>query len=162
MNNFYSINVNQIQQNRYERDRCKYSTYKKILEKCYFKIKNCSDKDEKYCIYQIPEFIFGEPLFNKYVCAKYMLEHLQDNGFNCKSISNIFIFITWHLGNERKFEGFRKTNQRFEKPKMIDYKEQAKERKINNEITIDTMNQNEKFRIINDYIPTKPIFFKKP
>ena len=38
MDNFYSINVNQIQKDKFERDRFKYATYKRILEKCYIKI----------------------------------------------------------------------------------------------------------------------------
>jgi len=165
MNNFYSINVNQIQKNRQERYKLKYSTYKRILEKCYLKIKQCSDKDLEYCIYNIPDFILGEPLFNKNFCSEFIIEHLRLNGFNSKFLPPRYIFIAWTFGREKKFEGFRQTNRIQEKAlprikkKMIDFVKPENSTSIN----IDTSNSDEdrRFRVINEYVPTKNLFFKK-
>ena len=165
MDNFYSINVNQIQKNRQERDKLKFTTYKRILEKCYLKIKQCSDKDLEYCIYNIPEFILGEPLFNTKYCAEFLIEHLQMNGFNAKFVAPRYVFIAWTFGREKKFEGFRQTNGSQEKPlprvqkKMIDFVKPENSTSIN--IDTSTDDEDKKFRIINEYVPTKNLFFKK-
>ena len=95
MDNFYSINVNQIQKNRQERDKLKYATYKRILEKCYLKIKQCSDKDLEYCIYNIPDFILGEPLFNKQFCSEFLTEHLNMNGFASKFLVSLNLSLRY-------------------------------------------------------------------
>ena len=164
MDNFYSINVNQIQKNRQERDKLKYATYKRILEKCYLKIKQCSDKDLEYCIYNIPDFILGEPLFNKQFCSEFLTEHLNMNGFSSKFLPPRYIFVSWNFGREKKFDGFRSTNSTQEKPlprvqkKMIDFVKPVNSDSIN----IDTSEEEDKkFRIINEYVPTKNLFFKK-
>ena len=180
MDDFYSINVNQIQKNKHERNRYKYTTYKKILEKCYLKIKTCSDNNQDYCIYTIPDFIIGEPLFRKNFCANFILEHLKQNGFKSSFILPTYVFISWDFGNDKKFEGFRRTNTSFTKPKkMIDFrrvddlnknkiykKYSSKNDKSKNQITnfpntINTNDDMEKFRIINDYVPLKSMLFKK-
>ena len=170
MDDFYSINVNQIQRDKYERDRYKYNTYKRILEKCYLKIKTCSDNNQTYCIYTIPDFIIGEPLFRKQFCADFIMEHLRQNGFKPAFVPPTYVFISWDFGNDKKFDGFRKTNSKYKKtPKMIDFrniqdlnKEKIKAKpKKKSEITIDTNDEAEKFRVINDYVPLKSVLFKK-
>ena len=102
MDDYYSLNVHQIQRDRHERDRHKYSTYKRILEKCYYKVKGCSDKDITYCTYQLPDFIFGEPIFNKIYCANYIVEHLRSNGFCCRFFEPNLLYITWTFAGARK------------------------------------------------------------
>jgi len=175
MDDFYSINVNQIQKNKCERDRYKYTTYKRILEKCYLKIKTCSDNNQSYCIYTIPNFIIGEPLFRKGFCAVFIMEHLKDNGFNASFVHPAYIFTSWNFGNDNKFEGFRRTNSRIPnsitKPKMINFKgfsDQPDKKSYKNVksrkkcgISIESNEDAEKFRIINDYIPLKSMLFKK-
>jgi|TARA_B110000495_G_C22816356_1_gene476555 hypothetical protein len=171
MDDFYSINVNQIQKNKGERDRYKYTTYKRILEKCYLKIKTCSDNNQSYCIYTIPDFIIGEPLFRKNFCATFIIDHLKDNGFSASFIYPTYVFASWNFGNDNKFEGFRRTNSRtpnikitnsIKQPKMINFNglsepKTKKSHGINNKSNEDA----EKFRIINDYVPLKSMLFKK-
>tara|TARA_B100000780_G_scaffold250841_2_gene197167 strand:+ start:11106 stop:11639 length:534 start_codon:yes stop_codon:yes gene_type:complete len=175
MDDFYSINVNQIQKNKGERDRYKYTTYKRILEKCYIKIKTCSDNNQVYCIYTIPNFILGEPLFRKHFCANFLIEHLKNNGFKSSFIEPTYIFASWDFGINNKFKGFRRTNTHFsnldKKPKMINFKGMGQSTKpkskpkykpkTNHNISIDSNDEVEKFRIINDYVPLRSMMFKK-
>ena len=158
MDDYYSINVNQIQQQRHNRDRVKFSTYKKILERCYLKIKSCAETEATYCSFTIPEYIFGEPLFNAAICSDFMVQHLMDNGFSAKFINPCYIFVCWNYGDTKKYDGFRKTNKKYEKikPKMITYNKNPV--KVNN-ISIDTTPQ-EKYRFINEYVPVKGLLYK--
>ena len=45
-NKIFTINVNDIQQRQYNKDRYRMQVYKRLLERCYIKIKSASDNEE--------------------------------------------------------------------------------------------------------------------
>lgn len=182
MDDFYSINLNQIQQNKIERDRLKYHTYKVILQKCYLLIKNCSDNDSTFCVFQIPEYILGHPLFKKDNCAKYVIQHLNENGFNAEYIKPNHIVIKWDFVEDSMYSGFRKTiekpiasindfrhNHLLENKPITSFNNFSPLNNFNNNqrrdnFSISIHNKNEtpdKFKMVTDYVPTKSIYFGK-
>lgn len=75
----------------------KENTYKKILNRVHTKIKYVSriKNNKQFCMFVIPEFILGMPLYNHSACTAYILEKLKKNGFKVKYTYPNLLFIYW-------------------------------------------------------------------
>lgn len=51
--------------------------------------------DEKYIWYQVPPYIFGEPIYDQTDCIAYVVTKLAENGFHVKYINPGTLFISW-------------------------------------------------------------------
>jgi len=79
--------------------------YEEILKKCHHRIKNVSKQNPLmcYCLYIIPKFIYGIPLYNLPECVKYLFEKLTDNGFKVYYTHPNLLIISWiHLKEKKK------------------------------------------------------------
>ena len=128
----YTTSVYEIQKKQIERDKRRTSVFKKILSKCYRRIKLASENEEFFCFFQLPEYMSGTPIYNMTECVMYILDHLDKNGFYAKYCDHYLLFVTWTLKNKTK--------------NMI-------ENKPNNQKSI-TDSLNLKYRSINDYKPS--------
>jgi len=50
---------------------------------------------DKYIWYQVPPYIFGEPLYDQTDCIAYVVTKLAENGFHVKYINPGTLFISW-------------------------------------------------------------------
>ena len=96
-NKIFTINVNDIQNKQYNKDRYRMQVYKRLLERCYIKIKSASDNEEKFCLYIVPEYVFGEPIFKLPECILFMITNLKNSGFMIKYYKPNLIYITWNI-----------------------------------------------------------------
>lgn len=69
--------------------------YDSVLVKCHKRIQYNSKLERTYCFYQIPEFIFGVPIYNKDEMRKYIINSLNNNGFQIMYIEPNWLFINW-------------------------------------------------------------------
>jgi hypothetical protein len=79
--------------------------YEEILKKCHHRIKNVSKQNPLmcYCLYIIPKFIYGIPLYNLSECVKYLFEKLTNNGFKVNYTHPNLLIISWlHLKEKKK------------------------------------------------------------
>lgn len=129
-NNIKTTNVLEIQKKKINKENNRKKIYMNILGQCYKKIESYVDNGESYCIYKLPEFIYGYPIYNMTDCVMYIINNLNKNGFKCKYINPYIIFISW----------FVKKNNIYE----------IEDKKENN--IINTLNLN--YRPITDYNPT--------
>lgn len=142
----YYVNAEDLR-DRY-RIKCDNRTkiYKKLLEKCYYRIKNTADNDNTYFIYPIPDFVLGIPKYNLAYCAAFIIHDLRNKGFVAKFFNPNIIFISWHFNipsftnNGPKRITYNKPNITLDKPKQVN-------------ITLDKPIQT-KFKSISDYQPT--------
>lgn len=93
------INVNQIQEIHYQRLKKRVGVFDKVLKQCYRVIKQTVSKEEQWCIYTIPEIMFGNPLYNIPDCANYIYRSLKKNGFTVKYIFPNHLVIMWSYKN---------------------------------------------------------------
>jgi hypothetical protein len=72
--------------------------YKKILNRVHTKIKMVARQkiNNDYLFYIVPEVIFGFPKYNLNECIAYLIEKLQENGFNVKYTHPNLLFISWN------------------------------------------------------------------
>ena len=99
------ININDLiddKQNLLDR---KLKNYDEILKKCHHRIKIVSKQNPLigYCLYIIPKFIYGIPLYNLNECVKYLFEKLVENGFKVYYTHPNLLIISWiHLKEKKK------------------------------------------------------------
>ena len=97
------INIHKLNNVRDKREINKLEIYKLVLEKCYNKINNYSDKGHGYCFYIVPEYIFGIPRYDTLQCSNFLIKVLKQAGFIIKYTYPNLIFILWeHIPSEIK------------------------------------------------------------
>ena len=163
-NKIFTINVNDIQNKQYNKDRYRMQVYKRLLERCYIKIKSASDNEEKYCLYRVPEYVFGEPIFKLPECILFMITNLKNSGFMIKYYKPNLIYITWNI--KRNFNvvvtnknlltnyGIPQNNNKLLNKNTSNIKD--------SDITIcDNIKNknNNKFKLVNDYVPRKNFLY---
>jgi hypothetical protein len=93
----YEINVNEISKMHYNKEEIRLKTFDKILERCYFRIKYSVTQELNYCIFQVPEFVIGTPLYNMKKCLYYIGLKLMKNEFKINVHNPNTLFIHWIL-----------------------------------------------------------------
>jgi len=88
-----------------KRKEYKDELFKKILQQAHRRIEYCSNSGDHYAIFTIPLYMPGFPLFDKSECCVYLLQELQQNGFDVRSYSDQYIYISWsHVLDKYKLE----------------------------------------------------------
>ena len=89
------INIFKLNKIRDEKEVQKYETYRKVLEKCHNRVRIQGDKGITYCIFTIPNIIFGLPAYDQIKCAEYCTEKLRKNGFVVIYTYPNLLYISW-------------------------------------------------------------------
>lgn len=91
------INMDELYEKKRQIDLSKLELFKKILNRIHVRIKTVAKHSvhEKFCWYVVPEIIIGVPKFNQAGCIAYIMNALQENGFNVKYFHPNTIFICW-------------------------------------------------------------------
>lgn len=78
-----------------ERNKTKHDTFDKIYKNIENKIRISSFGNNYFTIYEIPEFIFGIPLYNIMEASLYIIEKLNNNGFKVEYFEPNKLLINW-------------------------------------------------------------------
>jgi hypothetical protein len=117
---------------------------------------------EKHVWFTVPEYIFGEPIYDQGDCIGYLVKNLQDNGFDVRYVHPNTLFISWanwipaYVRNEIK----KKTGKIIdEKGNIIDKEGEHDENDPNSKIFNDKNANNlqkgkKEYTPINQYKPT--------
>ena len=58
------LNIHQLYESARKKELSKFETFDKILQRCHNKIKLYAENRKTECVYEIPGFIIGVPLFD--------------------------------------------------------------------------------------------------
>ena len=91
------VNIDELYEKDQRRDLKQLSIFNKILNRVHRRITITSrtKRNEKFIWFTIPEFIFGEPVYDKTECIAYVVTKLEENGFFIRFIYPNTLFITW-------------------------------------------------------------------
>lgn len=90
------ISLDELYDRKREVEVNRMNIYRKILNRVHNKIKVVSrQKCETQLFYVIPEFLFGVPKYNVNTCISFVIEKLEENGFNVKYTHPNLLFISW-------------------------------------------------------------------
>jgi hypothetical protein len=106
--NVNNINIDELYELQHKKDLKQLSIFNKILNRVHRQIKNHLHfkKTTKYIWFTIPEFLFGEPLYDKGECVAYVVSKLEDNGFDVRYMHPNTLFVTWErwVPSYKRFE----------------------------------------------------------
>lgn len=90
------INIDELYEKKRIKDLQKLELYKKILNRIHVKIKTTSKTThDKCCWFIIPETIIGIPRYDQSACIAYVMNQLQQNGFQVRYFHPNTILISW-------------------------------------------------------------------
>lgn len=72
-------------------------SFDKILEKCYKTIKKSVEilRNNYNCLFEVPEFLIGYPLYDLNECIQFVVQKLTENGFYVKYFFPRILYIYW-------------------------------------------------------------------
>ena len=92
-----NINIDELYEKQQRRDLRQVSIFNKILNRIHHRIKITSrtKKTDKHIWFVVPEYIFGEPVYNKADCIAYVIAKLESNKFNIRYVHPNTLFVSW-------------------------------------------------------------------
>jgi hypothetical protein len=95
--NIENVNIDDLYEKQQQRDLKQVSIFNKILNRIHKRIKvtGRNKSKEQHIWFTIPEYIFGEPVYNKADCIAYIIAKLESNKFHIRYIHPNTIFVSW-------------------------------------------------------------------
>jgi hypothetical protein len=95
--NVQKVNIDDLYEKNQKRDLKQLSIFNKILNRIHKRIVTTgrNKRTEKFIWFTIPEYIFGEPVYDKNDCIAYIISKLESNGFFIKYMHPNTIFVSW-------------------------------------------------------------------
>lgn len=91
------LNIDELYEKQKAKDLKQISIFNKILNRIHIRIKSVNrfGKKDKHVWFNIPEYIFGEPIYDKAECIAYIVSKLEENGFYIRYMHPNTLFISW-------------------------------------------------------------------
>ena len=95
--NVGKVNIDDLFEKTQKRDMKQLAIFNKILNRIHKRITVTArtKREEKFIWFTIPEYIFGEPIYDKTDCIAYIITKLETNGFFIKYVHPNTIFVSW-------------------------------------------------------------------
>jgi len=92
------LNLDELYEKKRQHDLNQLSLFNKILNRIHVRIRLTSRQKltEQFCWFVVPEVIMGVPKYDQGACIAYLIDRLQENGFNVKYIHPNTLFISWN------------------------------------------------------------------
>lgn len=139
------VNISELHEKQRQKNNSKINGYNSILKKCSNRIKFMSDKHQSCCFFEIPEFVFGIPLFNSKECIRYIIKKLMDEGFMVIYTHPNLLYISWDIE-------YTQTPTLKDKPRG--HNNYQNNNQSNNRFNNNSNNNNNNFKLISDYKPS--------
>lgn len=69
--------------------------YEKLLEMTHNKVKRAAAQKSLRCLFEVPSYVFGYPLFDLNECIDFIVQELKANGFVVNYYFPNKIYISW-------------------------------------------------------------------
>jgi len=93
------INIDDLYEKRKKRDLKQLSIFNKILKRIHKRINHTAKNKnilDDFIWFAVPEYLVGEPIYDKGDCIGYVVSQLEKNGFFVKYMHPNALFISWH------------------------------------------------------------------
>lgn len=164
------LNIDELYEKKRQIDLNKLELFKKILNRIHVRIKTTAKQNvnDKFCWFVVPEIIIGVPKYDQAGCIAYLMNTLQENGFNVRYFHPNTLFICWehwvpsYVRNEiKKKTGivFNEYGQRIEEEKDADEEELSNTEQHGGLIQQDK--NGKKYTPINSYKPSGKLVYSE-
>lgn len=80
-----------------EKRASQFEHFSKVLRLCQVEISKCVDLGYTHCIFEVPSFLVGHPLYDINECIVYVLRKLQEHEYHVSYYFPNTIYITWPI-----------------------------------------------------------------
>lgn len=91
------ISVDEISRLTEKKNRLKKETYVKLYEQVTRKIRQSVDFGAKYAVFQVPGFLIGYPMFDRFKATAYIKRQLERGGFDVIITGDHELHISWKI-----------------------------------------------------------------
>ena len=95
----HKLNIDDLYERKQRRDLKQVGIFNKILGRIHKKIHHTASKkqlNETHVWFFVPEYIVGEPIYDKGECIGYLVSELEKNGLHIKYMHPNTLFVSWH------------------------------------------------------------------
>ena len=115
-----TLNINDLYDTINNKNFKRLKKFDDILLQIHRRIKYHAELEQTFCLYVIPEFIIGVPLYNVNDLKKYIMSTLTKNGFKLMYFHPNTIFISWDVQNKLKNNDKKKKKSDNSQYRLID------------------------------------------
>jgi hypothetical protein len=92
------INIDDLYEKKHMRDQKQLAIFNKILNRIHKRIKFTSHNksNDTHIWFTVPEYIFGEPVYDQGECIGYLVNKLEENGFMVRYMHPSTLFVSWN------------------------------------------------------------------
>mgnify|MGYP001250393424 CR=1 FL=1 len=167
------IDIDSLYEKKQQKDLKQMGIFNKILNRIHKRI-NMTGKNkvkDKHIFFQVPEFIFGEPLYKQGDCIGFLVVKLEENGFEVQYMHPNTLFITWknHVPSYVRNEIKKKTGvvvdekgNILNQEELDEQKEQDPTSKLLNDRNqpVDNNKNKKEYTPIDEYTPSGNFVYK--
>jgi len=150
------INIDTLFEKNHKKDLKQLSIFKKILNRIHNRINVTSrSKKDQHIFFTVPEYIFGEPLYDKGECIGYLVVKLEENGFKVEYIHPCTLFVSWkhHIPSYVRTQFKKQTGKAIDEKGNIIYDKDTEEP---DEIKLSSKEDNKTIKKYNETDSYKP------
>ena len=163
------INIDELYEKKKQNDQNKLELFKKILNRIHVRIKTTAKQSahEKFCWFVVPETIIGVPKYDQAGCIAYIMNSLQENGFNVKYFHPNTLFICWEhwVPSYIRTEIKKKTGLQVNEYGQIIEQEKEEDLEENNSaeqpVSMQQIKNSKKYTPINSYKPSGKLVYSE-
>jgi hypothetical protein len=156
------INIDDLYEKRKRSELKQVSIFNKILSRIHKRIQHIArtKKSDTNIWFIVPEYIVGEPIYDKGECIGYLVSQLENNGFHVKYIHPNTLFVSWHnwVPTYVRHELKKKMGVILDERGNILEKKNSEEEIVNSETQLSNGTSGQKpqkqYNSIKDYKPT--------
>lgn len=92
------VNIDDLYEKTQKRDLKQLAIFNKLLNRVHKRITVTAKnkRSEKHIWFLVPEYIFGEPIYDQGECIAYLVVKLEENGFHVRYIHPNTLFVSWN------------------------------------------------------------------
>jgi hypothetical protein len=91
------INIDELYEKRHQKDLKQLSIFNKILNRIHRRIEltGRTKVKERHIWFQVPQYLFGEALYDQGHCIAFVISKLEENGFHVRYLHPNTLFVSW-------------------------------------------------------------------
>ena len=167
------VNIDDLYNKKQQRDLKQLTIFNKILNRIHKRIILTSRNkvEEKHIWFTVPEYIFGEPIYNQGDCIGHLVVKLEENGFHLQYMHPNTLFISWanwipsYIRNEVKKQTGKVLDEKGNIIRDLKAEGEAEEQDVNSRLFNDKNNplQKEKkvYTPLDQYKPTGNLVYNQ-
>jgi hypothetical protein len=92
------VNIDELYDKSQQRDLKQLAIFNKLLNRVHKRITTTArnKRNDKHIWFLVPEYIFGEPVYDQGECIAYLVVKLEENGFYVRYMHPNTLFVSWN------------------------------------------------------------------